>query len=291
MISPYFLVLTATLGLGIALRIKHNSPLATGHIPLFASNPTVAAFARRSAICQITSLAVGIAFAWRLATIDEFGIGVAMAPSALAICLLIGVLIGELSIGDRSSGTRNAILEVRSVWTYLSRTTIRVLAVLAGLFLTTLTITSIVGAPDELGRPGRSLTILCNPGQENSSGPWPGTFYSLPMGAVVLTGIILAAITLRTVLHRPRLTSDENILAADDALRRNSVQKITAAVGFLIAAPLAGAAYSAAVALHMNCEGKPMLTTFTALSMIVSGVAVIAACAFVVDLFPRSVFR
>jgi hypothetical protein len=279
----WLLLLVPVLGVGIGLIVTRRLPVA---VPPSRGGLAVAQFAYRSAVCRVAGLAGGFVLAWWLAQTEGLGMGVALALPALAVCVLTGVLVGELATGNPSGETRRATLEVRSAWSYLPYVRVRWLAGLTGLLLVVLTMTSVAGGPDDMGRPGRAFTTACGSDVVTSVGPWPGTFYSLPVGAVVLVGAILAAVVLRTVLRRPRPAVDDNTLASDDALRRGAARAITGACGLLVAAPLAGTAFFAGAALLRACASYPSLTLFGVLSMIVAGVAVVAACAFVVDLVP-----
>ena len=83
-------------------------------------------------------------------------------------------------------------------------------------------------------------------------GPWPGSFYSLPLAAVVALGLLVAAVALRSVVRRPRQGAD---LVADDVLRRRAAETVTAAAGLLVVVPFAGVAVIAAGALGSVVRG------------------------------------
>jgi len=80
-------------------------------------------------------------------------------------------------------------------------------------------------------------------------GPWPGSFYSVPLSIAVLVGLIGAAVALRTVVLRPRRGSDPDLVAADDVLRRLSAKAVVAATGVMVAASLCGVALVAGMSL------------------------------------------
>lgn len=118
-----------------------------------------------------------------------------------------------------------------------------------------LTVTTATGAPDDLGRPGRTLLLGCGPGLQQGHGPWPGSFYSVPLAALVVTGLIAAGAALRVVARRPRTGADPGAVAADDALRQRAAQTITGACGILIALPLAGTCLvTAGALLSFSCR-------------------------------------
>jgi hypothetical protein len=102
---------------------------------------------------------------------------------------------------------------------------------------------------------------------QQSAGPWPGSFYSLPLGAVVIGGLIAAGVALRVIVRRPRAGADLATVAADDALRQRAAQTITGASGVLVALPLAGVCLISAVAmLSLSC--RPAWWAFTAWALL-----------------------
>ncbi len=125
------------------------------------------------------------------------------------------------------------------------------LCVLAGL----ITVTSAVAAPDGLGRAGRDLQLACGSGLLQTSGPWPGSFYTVPLAVLVAAGLVLAGGALRAVAGRARPGTDQETVAADDALRRRAAWTVTSACGILVAVPLAGlCAVSAGAVLSLFCR-------------------------------------
>lgn len=101
-------------------------------------------------------------------------------------------------------------------------------------------LTTVTAGPDDLGRPGRVLLLSCQAGFKQTYGPWPGSFYSLPLAAVVAAGLIAGGGALRVVIRRARTGADPAAVAADDALRRRAARTVTGACGILVAVPLAG---------------------------------------------------
>ncbi|ASW56199.1 hypothetical protein [Plantactinospora sp. KBS50] len=203
--------------------------------------------ARRVLICRLAGLGSGLVAG--LAVFNGpgswLGMGAALAAPTFAGCLLAGVLVGEVVAARPSGTTRTAVLEVRDVRSYLppplTGWVVAAVLGLAGL----LTVTSIVGSPDDQGRPGRSLVLACAD-QRTAAGPWPGVYYSLPIGLSVLGGLLAALAVIWMVIRRPRPGPDPAVRAADDHVRRQSVRAVLSACGVLAAAPLAGVAIIAA---------------------------------------------
>ena len=115
--------------------------------------------------------------------------------------------------------------------------------------------TTVTAGPDDLGRAGRVLLLSCRAGLQQAYGPWPGSFYSVPLAAVVAVGLIAAGGALRVVIRRARTGADADAVAADDALRRRAARTITGACGILVALPLAGVCLvSAGALLSVSCH-------------------------------------
>jgi hypothetical protein len=139
----------------------------------------------------------------------------------------------------------------------------------------------VTAGPDDLGRAGRSLLLSCGPGLRQSYGPWPGSFYSVPLAAVVGVGLVAGAGALRVVIRRARTGADA--VAADDALRQRAARTITGACGILVALPLAGICLvSAGALLSLSC--RPAWSTYAGwalLVLLIPAVALMGWCAAV----------
>jgi len=210
------------------------------------------------------------------------GMGQALAAPLFAGCLLAGVLAGEVLASRPSGPTRTAAIEVRTVRSYLPRamsTSVLATAVtLTGL----LVVTSLLGTSDDQGRPGRSLSRWC--GEHGAgAGPWPGVYYSVPIGLSVLGGLLAAAVVALVVVRRPRPAAGPAARAADDDVRRASLRAVTAACGVLTAAPLAGVATIVAALLadvsHVDCAPSWLPLARLASGML-GAVAFVAACGY-----------
>jgi hypothetical protein len=174
------------------------------------------------------------------------GLGIALAGPVFAVCLLAGVLAGELAVTAPTTSTRRASLEVRRVRDYLPRRLARAVAAVTVLLGALLVAGTLLGSPDDLGRAGRSLARSCGPDSSAAVGPWPGSFYTVPISVVVGLGVAAAAVALARIVRRPRQGED---VPADDALRAQAATAITAATGILVAVPAAGIALVASAAL------------------------------------------
>jgi hypothetical protein len=237
----------------------------------------------RTVAWRFTGLGVGVAAAIFLATLpsESLGLGVALAPPTFALCLLAGVIVGEVFVRVPVGPTRTASIEVRSVRAFLPRVMLRWVSGAASVLFGFLIVTTILAVPDDMGRVGRAIAVSCSPDVTAQAGPWPGLYYSLPIGGAVLLGVGLAALAARVVAARPRPQVEESGRILDDHLRRASGRTIVAAVGVLVAAPLAGSAAFAGTALQTVGCGSTALRLVGLACIGLALVGAVAAAAFV----------
>jgi hypothetical protein len=199
---------------------------------------------------------VGAVTVWRS---DALGLGAAVAGSVFAAALLLGVLVGEILRPRPDPGSaRSAALEVRRARDYLPQPAMAFTVAAGVTLLVLLGTASALAASDDQGRTGRALTLACINGSTSvTAGPWPGAFYSAPIGAIVLAGLALAALIARRLVLRPRATIDPPDLDRDESDRRQTARIVTAACGVLVTVPLTGSAYFVASALAAaDCAGR-----------------------------------
>lgn len=238
------------------------------------------ATARTTTRWRLIGLGVGLGAGLGAAELDVLGRGLMLAAPLVALCVLGGVVVGELRVQRPLGPVRSAGLEVRRVRDYLPPALTRVVAGAAALLGLLLLATTLAGSPDDMGRAGRTLARQCSRLVGEAVGPWPGSFYALPLAAVVLSGLLVAAFTLRRVVHRPRSGEDTS---ADDALRRRAAEAVTAGVGLLVAVPLAGVSAFAAHALsNLGCAPLSWRVAAGALGLLVPALAVLAAWCVVI---------
>lgn len=214
--------------------------------PVASLPPRLVDVQRATARWRTAGLVVGLVLAAGSASSGGLGRGLMLAGPLLALGVLLGVVVGELRVTAPPAEQRAALLEVRRVRDYAPRVLAPLVLAAGALLGALLVVTTALGSADDLGRAGRSLFRQCTALQSESRGPWPGSFYSLPLALVVGLGLVVAAVALRQVVRRPRQGSD---LAADDALRRRAAESVTAAAGLLVAVPFAGVAMIAALGL------------------------------------------
>lgn len=267
---------------GVVLRARPGAAPATGeHVDAAA----VERGARRAEVFRLLGVIGGgvVALVMAGGAVGRLGLGIALAAPAFALCLLAGALAGEVAATVPVGASRTATLEVRTARRYLPRGLARWVGALAAGLLVLLTATSLSASPDDLGRAGRSLILACGADRTVAVGPWPGSYYSLPIGVTVLVGLGAAALVARTVARRRRPASDPAMLAADERARRRSARVVTAACGVLVAAPLAGCGLMAgAILVQTPCLSGPMRMAGWA-SLVLAAVAGVSGCVFAAD--------
>jgi hypothetical protein len=262
-------------GVVVALLVRwvpRQSAVAAGDIPR--------AVARRTAVLRWAGVTIGVILAVIAARSGDLGVGLLMAAPLFGLCALIGVLTGELTVRPPHGPTRTAAVEVRHIRDYLPRQLSRVVAAAGGALLVLLAATTSAGSPDDMGRPGRSLTRQCTSDTFESHGPWPGLSYTGRLAVVVLVGLLMAYVAVRIIVQRPRSGSTSD-LTIDDALRKRSARIVTGAVGVLIAIPLAGVSLTAAGSLlGISCAPRWwIITGWVLLALVPASLTMVSWCA------------
>lgn len=239
-------------------------------------------------ILRLLGAALGLVAAGVLVSDDTLGLGLLLAAPTAGLGLLLGVLAAELVVRPPSGPRRSASLSRRHVGDYLPRRMTAVVVTTGTTLLVLGVVTTALGSPDDLGRPGRWLAYECSPVQGASHGPWPGSYYTLPLLAMVGAGILLALLVLRASVARPPLLPEDGdatarlvpvaaAVAADDELRAQSARAVVAAVGALLALPLAGTSLLSAIAVGGLVGCAP-----TWWAVVAAGLWVVAALAVAV---------
>lgn len=215
------------------------------------------AVARSTRRWRLAGLLVGLAAAATSALSGALGRGVLLAGPLFGLCVLLGVVAGELGVRAPVDARRSVTLEVRSPRDYVPQLLTSAVGAATLLLGGLLAFTSAIGSADDLGRAGRSLTRACSDISVQGRGPWPGSFYVWPLAAVILVGLVVAGIALASVTRRPRQGEDPSL---DDALRRQVATGVIAAVGLLVTVPLVGVGTVAAAGLLQICAAPTAWT-------------------------------
>src|SRR6266566_3522340 len=245
------IVACSSAGVALAARLARAGRPATA--VTWAALP--AEVARRTAGWRRAGVISGLVAGGTAAGSGALGRGLLLAAPVFGLCVLAGVVIGETSVRPPGGRTRTAALEVRRVRDYLPRGLAGAVTAATAMLLALLAVTTATGAPDDLGRPGRVVLLRCSAVMQQDAGPWPGSFYSVPLAAMVVAGLIAAGAALRVVIRRPRAGADPATVAADDAMRHRAAQTITGACGILVGLPLAGVCLvTAGALLSLSCR-------------------------------------
>jgi hypothetical protein len=201
--------------------------------------------ARRTARWRWSGVALGVAVAVWLVLQDALGRGLLLAAPAVGIGVLLGVLGGELAATGPSGSVRQASLRPRRVVDYLPRALTPAVVAASGALVVVLGVTTAMASPDDLGRPGRWLAAPTGPSTSEARGPWPGSYYSVPVVLVVAVGALLAVLALVAVVRRPRPGDP----LGDDGDRARSAAAVVGGAGVLVSLPLTGVSALAAIGL------------------------------------------
>ena len=213
---------------------------------------------------------VGLAGAWALAAVLDQGLGLVLAPAVAGLGVVVGVALGETVVRPRRSpGPRSASLRPRTARAYVPRPLGAALLALLAFHVGTLVLTTATATD------GRSLTCRVE-NMAGSHGPYPGSYYSVPLLGMLALVALVAVAAARVVVARPRgFAPDEQ---GDDALRARSLTVIVAATGLALAATHVGIGIATATSLN-SLVCAPLWADRTAPVMAVSVVVAFAiAC-------------
>lgn len=200
----------------------------------------------RERLLRLGGLSAGLLVAILLSTGSEPVIGPAVAMPAMAAIFAACLLAADRTVPrPPSAGMRTARLMRRRVLDIVpvgSAVGVVVLVVgLTGL----LAVTGAASTPHSFSEitppnPDDGRHIGCLSGGVTQAGLWPGWYYAIPILATVAVAIVAAVVALRGVVTRPLADSAP---ISGETYRRRTASAIVAAVGLVVAVPLAGATY------------------------------------------------
>lgn len=199
------------------------------------------------------ALVVGGVAAWLVNGSLDLGRGTMLVPAVLGLFVVGGVGLAETVVRpQRPTGARTASLAPRRVADYLPRALATAVGGITVLHLATLALTTASASSDDMGRAGRQIAARCgNTG--SGAGPYPGSFYSVPLTLLLMVIGLAAVAALMAVVRRPRGFAPDDV--GDDVLRQRSTTRILAATGAAVAASHVGIAFFAGTALlRMDCQ-------------------------------------
>ncbi|MEO5652635.1 MAG: hypothetical protein ABIN79_12690 [Marmoricola sp.] len=208
-------------------------------------------------VILVAALILGVGAAWLVTKSFDLGRGTMLAPAVLGLFVVAGVGLGETVVRPlRPEGPRTASLTARRVSDYLPRTLATAVAGITTLHLATLVLTTTTASSDDMRRAGRQIAARCG-NMGSGAGPYPGSFYSVPLIFLLLVVGLVAAAALTAVVRRPRGFAPDDV--SDDVLRHASTTRVLAAAGAAVAASHVGIAFFAGTALlRMDCQSAWM---------------------------------
>lgn len=273
------LVLALTVAVRVFLRAAR--PLTLGRA--LCETPRLAALARTDRWLRWGSIAVGSALGVLLAAALPLGRGLALAPVVLGTVLVAGILLSQL-IHKRAAVTAGAgTLERRTLSQYLSAPLIALTAFALTLLAAVLVLGTALASPDDFGL-YRTVTLIMRDGSA-SAGPFPGSYYSVPVAICAVLMLACAVAAARVVVNRPRATHDVRERILDDQVRRRSLDGVASAMIGAAGAQAMALATFAAIALRHIGSVAPGVDTAgsvpTNLSWVALGAAVVGAALMV----------
>lgn len=225
-------------------------------VPAGAEPPGLTRLRRVAVLARVLGLFAGLATPFLLAGVGRLGLGLALAPTVVAAVLVTAGLVAEL-LSWRDARGGSAALEVRRVRDYLPRATTG--ATVAGLVVLVAVgvWTTVVAAPDDLGRPGRSYGYTCRYGSgcdSGSFGPFPGSFYTVPLLVGLVALLVLAGLAVVVAVRRPRDGADSAVRRVDEQVRRSAVSTAVAAVLLAVSGSLTGIGLTAGRGLLVHAD-------------------------------------
>ncbi len=266
-----FLILAVPIGvLGLVAALLRRTVLTVGG----NEHAGAVAIARHTRGWRVVGLLLGAVVAVLLLVagerVDALGRLTALAPTALGAGILIGTIAGELTARAPVGVRRSATMERRRLGMLLPRGRAVVLGVSTALLAATLGLGAAWGSPDDLGRAGRAYSrtcevVLADLGRTtlgSTRGPWPGSFYAVPLAVALVVLVVLVAVALRAIVSRPRPELDSHGL--DTVLRRWSVGNVLTAATVTVLGTLGPVAGLVAGGLSGNACPASALETAVA---------------------------
>lgn len=188
---------------------------------------------------RVVGLGLGVVVAGALLVlgqrVDALGRLTSLAPTVLGAGVLLGTIVGELTARAPAGIRRSASMERRTLREVVSTAQVVVLGVSAAVLAGLLSIGAAWGSADDQGRAGRVLARSCEvtlpeggvATMTSARGPWPGSFYAVPLAVALAVIGILLLVALRAVVARPR--PDLGSHGLDTTLRRWSVRTVLSA--------------------------------------------------------------
>ncbi len=194
-------------------------------------------------VARIIGLIVGIGvvtLVWLQRDAYRLGLAIFLVPAIFALTQILATLVAGVLTHDAARTAGSAGLEIRRIGTYLPKRLSVLVAATTVVLALALSWTTGVGVPDDMGRAGRAFSFRASgdPAFTATIGPWPGSFYAVPLTVALSIMLVLAWVAISITVRRPRDASDPEIVRVDDLVRARAVESILAAVGVGVAGTL-----------------------------------------------------
>ena len=225
----FVLVLTALVALGLSVYRRLTRR------PVHANREW-----RLVRLTRAAGVVAGVLSAVAVLQTGSYGVGAMLAPAVFGLCVLLATALGETVVRPRRpEGARSASLSPRRISDYRPRFTTALVATMLVVSAATMLLTTLTASHDE--STGGYRQVSCSAAEYASSrGPYPGSYYTVPLALVLLVVVLVAGVAARQVVQRPRGMAETDL--DDDALRRRSLDVIVSATGLAVGAPLVGVA-------------------------------------------------
>ena len=150
-----------------------------------------------------------------------------MSPGLAASAVMLALALPFPDMSDRLDGgrVRTASLQSREPWTYARRYVLMQPMLAAGLLIIYLGFTTVTASPDDFGLMRSIQLVAPNGTWAHSSGPYPGSYYSIPLAIVTLVLVGLTCAALWRIAHVP--SAPEARFAEADRLWRVLLTRFT----------------------------------------------------------------
>ena len=279
-----------------ALRHMNREPSLTAITPAqgeFLNAGPVRAARRRmlaAVAAGVVVLVVGLAVNDAISPLYRIA-SVTPGLAASAVMLVLALPFPESSVGIGGGGVRVASLRSREPWAYARRYVLIQPVLAAVLLIAYLCFTMATASPDDSGLM-RSISLTYGRDGEltGSAGPYPGSYYSVPLIAVTVLLLALTCCALWRIAHTPSVPDER--YAHADRLWRVALTRFTVflSVGSMLAYAVAVLLVAGSAVVRVGTNGgtwpasyaDDVCPTLGWAQIVVGDVLAIAALAFLV---------
>lgn len=244
--------------------------------------PATAAARRHAVAGGVLAVVAGVGAAAGVAALAS-SVGGLTSGRLLAVAVLVAgiahtmvLALTEITWPRPTGARRTGRLARRDVREFAPRGLLVVAAAAAGLLVAVL-LTGTAVADDDGRSVSRGYVLPDGALGGAGAGPFPGSFYSVPLLGVLLVLVVLVLLTLRLVVSRPAVAGAD--AATDTALRRASAHRVVRGAGAAATVTLGAVLVVGGQALHGLGPQGPAARTTTLLLLLAGGVVALAGIA------------